>query len=251
MEKQVLFTNTLDSLLELALEKGNRLSKAEIHFYFKDQIEEEGQYDLIYRFLTEKGILVEGYSTENPPDNPEESCSCDMTEDEKAYLSYYKKDLEGIAALEETERVMLLEQLFEGDTKAMNRLIEGHLYLVMELLPLFQNSRVRIGDLIQEGNMGLIEGISSYVEGDFLSHIRESIRSAMEECTKNQRQSDSVSQHLLERIHLMDRASRKLAEDFGREPTKEELADYLHMDVEEVEAVLKHSIDALTVSVED
>ena len=252
MNEQVLFTETLSALLELAAAKGGVLSQGEIHFYFKDQIKDEAQYDFIYRFLAEKGIRVEGYAAAPAKTEiPKEIDKSTLTEEERQYLAFYEADLAAIEPMTEEERTALCGAMRAGDAQANNRLIEGHLYLLMELLPAFHNRGVRIGDLIQEGNLGLMTGVSTYSGTDFISHVKEHIISAMQAIVAEQTESDDVAKHLLERISQMDTTSRKLAEELGREATKEELAEELHTDVEEVELILKHSIDALTVSVAD
>ena len=259
------FTEALHALIDLAAAKGNHLTRGEIHFYLKEHLPEEKQFDPVYAFLAEHGIGIEGYEPLNSRETAssqhkaagESSAgqapdSIGLSPEEQSHIAQYQEDLKLLPSLSEEELQRLISQMEAGDQQAYQRLVEAHLPLVLSLVSNWQGCGVRIGDLIQEGNIGLMEAVASYPgDCDFQTHLTAGITEALQRAVQEQQQIQNTARHLLDRIQLLDETSRKMAEELDRQPTREELSERLHLSVEEVETIIKHSIDALTVSVED
>ena len=147
---------------------------------------------------------------------------------------------------EETER--LAERLLAGDTEAASRLIEGHLYRVLPLAAEYASPRVAEADLIQEGNMALIMAVYEFADGgcgDFAEHVTGRIREAMEDLTDEQAYADETGRQIVNRVELLEEVSARLAEELDRVPTVAELADRLMCSEDEVESLVRITIDAL------
>ena len=109
---------------------------------------------------------------------------------------------------------------------------------------------VLFGDLVQEGNIGLLEAMAIYQGEDaegFLAHAKSAVEDSILDAIAMQRGSDSVGEAMAIKANRLDDASTFLSKELGREPKIEELAKYLSMTEEEVKEVMKISLDALSV----
>ena len=159
----------------------------------------------------------------------------------------YFQELEGILPCSEEELKELFPKAFAGDEKARNRLIEGNLYRVYEAAAYFSHSHARFMDLVQEGNIALmlkISEISAFTDNTE-SEIDEEIRKAMEAYKASENEAYKAGVELKTRLNVMDEVCVKLAEDLGREPTEEEVAEKMGMDPEDVKYLMKIALSAL------
>lgn len=262
MDKKLLFNDALASLVEFAAANANHVSKEDIHTFFNEIISDKGQYELIYKYLQESKIKVDGMdyivSASVTKDLEEETekefaetkelqTKVVETEAELAFIEMYKKDLSGIPPVNEDELASLLEALGNGDTSVTNRIIESQLSLVAEIAGEFRGQGVTYGDLIQEGNVGLMLAISEF-HGDasrFKDFIRDSIYSTLNSVINQQINAARVGEHLASRMNELDEISRELTELLGRAPSFEELAQKMGISTEEVETIVKTSLNVL------
>ena len=120
----------------------------------------------------------------------------------------------------------------------------------MEIAEKHKEKGVLYADLIQEGNIGLLEAMYSFDGSDaeeFLRYTAGKIEDAMLDSIAEQRGADSVGEQMAIKANRLDEASLHLTKELGREPKAEELAEYLHMTVEEVKDIMKISLDAISV----
>ena len=160
----------------------------------------------------------------------------------------YLGELKGVAPCSEEEITRLTEQLLAGDTNAAARLIEGNLHRVLPLASKLAGGRVAEADLVQEGNMALTMAVYEYADGgcgDFVEHITGRIREAIEDCADEQAYADETEKQILQRVQLLEEVSKKMGEELDRVPTVAELADRMMCTEDEVEALVKITIDAL------
>lgn len=246
--KMAQFNETLTALVELAASKGNRLNKAEISAYFQG-ILEDAKMVPIYDYLLENHITIEDYipaqtTTKTPSKNSPGDVK-QLNEREQYLMDMYMEDLEQIQALSSKWQPLLEAFLAQGKP-ADKPLIEACLPLVTHCIEKYQNQGVSTMDLIQEGNLGLIEGILTYEKSmDFLVHVSTSIEHALKDAINEQIASSRIDSHLVQRANLISDATCELAEKLEREPTLEELAAHLSLSEEEIQTVMKISLDAL------
>jgi RNA polymerase primary sigma factor len=160
-----------------------------------------------------------------------------ITNRESASLEKYLHDIGKVDLITAEEEVVLAQKIREGDQVALERLTKTNLRFVVSVAKQYQNQGLTLGDLINEGNLGLIKAAKRFDETKgfkFISYavwwIRQSILSAIAEQSRIVRlplnQIGSLS-----KIH---KAASKLEQEFERQPTPEELADNLEISVDKI-----------------
>lgn len=236
MEKRTEFLNKLNGLVSLAKEKENRINIDEVKAYFEEDSLNEEQLELVFDYLLAQKVVVQGYF--KMPDEEEETIT--YSEEEQAYLKEYLKDLEAFKDMDENEKNILFEKVLQGDRVAKQRLTEVYLKTVVEIAQKMYHPEVFLGDLIQEGNVGLILGLDmlsdvANAHETIVRCIRENIQLLIEEYTE-------VSQRdkkMIEKVSALDEGIKTLTEELGRKVTIDELAIHLGMTEEEIEDVLR------------
>lgn len=161
------------------------------------------------------------------------------------------------------EEAVLLERVKLGDADAKNRLMEGTLGYIVELVKAYENQGLPLGDLVQEANMAVMMalgepenlnfvnfGDSGDVEGltAFRSYIKKQVEEALQTALAEQKNSEQVREELLARVNVLKDISQQMAEELGREATVEELARKMKMTEDEIKDIMKLTLDAMSVS---
>jgi RNA polymerase primary sigma factor len=164
-----------------------------------------------------------------------------ITNRESQSLEKYLQEIGKVELISPEEEVRLATLIKQGCQKSLDRLTKANLRFVVSVAKQYQNQGLSLPDLINEGNVGLIKAAQRFDETrgfKFISYavwwIRQSILQSLAEQSRIVRLPlNKVG--LTNRIH---KAFSLLEQQFEREPTAEELAEVLEMDVEEVSATL-------------
>lgn len=258
MDRQKLFQSRLAGVGMFAERKHNILTEQEIKNYFEGIDLTADQWNLVYSYLETLKIHIAGRADTSQyilmPENKEERKSSptsdsDETEDTDDILSLYLEDLKQIAPAAPGEEDALFKKIVCHDQTAVKRLAELYLYNVIAIAQEYGKGSIPVGDLIQEGNMGLLTGISMLPEKpedtSFADYLIGSIREAMEIFILEQGDQTSLGKRVEEKVNRLNTALKELEEDLGHKVTKEELSVYLDMPLSEIEEVKRLAGDEL------
>src|SRR5439155_6339038 len=167
-----------------------------------------------------------------------------VTNRETASLDKYLQEIGRVELITAEEEVKLAQAIKRGDQKALEKLTKANLRFVVSVAKQYQNQGLTLGDLINEGNLGLIKAAQRFDETrgfKFISYavlcIRQSILQALADQSR-------IVRLPLNRVGALNKIGKKfsqLEQEFEREPTASELADKLEMSSVEFADTLKIS----------
>ncbi len=167
-----------------------------------------------------------------------------ITNRESQSLEKYLQEIGKVELISSEEEVKLATLIKQGDQTALDRLTKANLRFVVSVAKQYQNQGLSLPDLINEGNVGLIKAAQRFDETrgfKFISYavwwIRQSILQSLAEQSR-------IVRLPLNKVGLTNRVQKAfslLEQQFEREPSAEEIADLLEMDIEEVSATLNLS----------
>ena len=162
-------------------------------------------------------------------------------------LAFQQKiaDIEADLGLSVLEIKDISKRMSVGEAKARRakkEMVEANLRLVISIAKKYTNRGLQFLDLIQEGNIGLMKAVDKfeYRRGyKFSTYATWWIRQAITRSIADQARTIRIPVHMIETINKINRVSRQLLQEMGREPTPEELGERLEMDEVKVRKVLK------------
>ena len=171
--------------------------------------------------------------------------SMDVDEPIKMYL----REIGQIPLLSYEEEIEYAQKVLNGDEEAKQKLIESNLRLVVSIAKKHTNRGLKMLDLIQEGNMGLMKAVEKfeYEKGfKFSTYATWWIRQAITRAIADQGRTIRIPVHMIETINKIKKESRIILQETGKEPTAEELSKKLELPVEKVKNILEMNQDPIS-----
>jgi RNA polymerase primary sigma factor len=156
---------------------------------------------------------------------------------ERSNLQLYLQEIGKTALLTIEDEIRLARRIRRGDKAARDHMISANLRLVVKIAMDYKDFGLPLLDLISEGNIGLIKAVERFDPrkgGKLSTYAAWWIKQSIKRALANQSKTIRLPVHLVDKISKMRRTAMKLTEEFGREPTDEELAIELQIPTSKV-----------------
>ncbi len=248
-------------LTEKAKLKGDKLTNADFSEVLGELNLDQEQMDDIYDKVLSSGIEMSGdeepddtdlmnlelEENENQEEDAGESDDSIETNIPKGItvddpVRMYLKEIGKVPLLSADEEIELAKRMEQGDEEAKKKLCEANLRLVVSIAKRYVGRGMLFLDLIQEGNLGLIKAVDKFDwrKGyKFSTYATWWIRQAITRSIADQARTIRIPVHMVETINKLIRVSRQLLQEYGREPSPEEIAKEMDISEEKVREILK------------
>ena len=233
------FQNKLKEIQEVAKGQGDSLTAAQIRETFGGSDLNRDQLMGVLRYLSTRGISIEGVAAGEPAEAKEKK-KVPLTPEEETYLKEYTEALP--EAGDKEARAAMFQRLSEGDPDAVQTLAAWYLRVAADMAVEMNSEDIFLGDLIQEANVSLMQALGGAGEelrdeAWILGELRKGIQAVLDEQSQQKFADDS----LVAKVEKLENAVRDLSddEDGKCEFSVAELAVILDMDVEEIRNTLR------------
>jgi RNA polymerase primary sigma factor len=255
-------------LVEDAKKKGH-ISQKEINKAIPDTPENAEALDALLTELADASIEVtttepntEGFTDEWVAEDEEEVVADgtapvyldDDVSDDSVRL--YLREIGKIPLLTSEEELALAHRVVAGEQLAKDQMAEANMRLVVSIAKRYVGRGLDLLDLIQEGNTGLLRAVEKFDPDKgfkFSTYATWWIRQAITRAIADQARTIRIPVHMVETINKLLRTQRRLTQELNREPTNEEIAAAMEIEVDKVEHIMKikQDISSLDASIRD
>ena len=229
----------------IEIENGKKtISFEKLDDIFSKKLSDE-EINNLYSLLEKEHIEIITGVDESSEFSALEDNSIQITDSTKEYLNEIGK----IKLLSPEEEFVLFKKAEKGDEKAKKKLIESNLRLVVSIAKKYARGNLSFLDLIQEGNIGLMKAVEKFDVSKgykFSTYatwwIRQTITRSIVDKTKIIR----LPVHYSELINKYKRYNKLYEQKYNKEPSKAEIASYLNITVDQVEDIIKHTMDVIS-----
>ena len=259
-------TDVKDKLF-IKAKKDGHIDQRDIFAAIPDVVANVELLDILYTELADAGI---GITSATEPDTDaftDEWVAEDEEEiklDEQVYLDdiaddsvrLYLREIGKIPLLTSAEELALAQRVVAGEKVAKDKMAEANMRLVVSIAKRYVGRGLDLLDLIQEGNTGLLRAVEKFDPDKgfkFSTYATWWIRQAITRAIADQARTIRIPVHMVETINKLLRTQRRLTQELNREPTNEEIAKEMEIDVDKVEHIMKikQDISSLDASVRD
>ena len=175
----------------------------------------------------------------------------------KDIIKQYMQEIESLEAFTEEQNKSILINAKSGSEDAKSKLVEGNLYIVPLRVSEFLDSQVNVNDMIQEGNMALIEAVDSLINGEeddvdnFAQYFSEIIDISLNAFVTEESQAAMAAKNMASMANRLLDVTTKFEKENERPATLSELAKLMGMEEDDVENILKTSYNAMKLAEEN
>ncbi len=235
----------LNELYEDAKNKGT-VTRDEVANQLMEMEIDADQMNKIYETLESMGVDVVAEFDPVPPEELIEPEQIDLSVPEGISIDdpvrMYLKEIGKVPLLTAEEEIDIAQRMEQGDEEAKQKLTEANLRLVVSIAKRYVGRGMLFLDLIQEGNLGLIKAVDKfdYRKGyKFSTYATWWIRQAITRAIADQARTIRIPVHMVETINKLIRVSRQLLQEYGREPTPDEIAKVMNISENKVREIIK------------
>jgi len=269
-DKPKLTADELKAQLIGEAKKQGHISQKEINAAIPDTPENAEVLDALLTELADANVEVttaepntEGFSDDWVEEEAEEEDLTTATS--PAYLEddvsddsvrLYLREIGKIPLLTAEEELALAHRVVAGEQDAKDKMAEANMRLVVSIAKRYVGRGLDLLDLIQEGNTGLLRAVEKFDPDKgfkFSTYATWWIRQAITRAIADQARTIRIPVHMVETINKLLRTQRRLTQELNREPTNEEIAAAMEIEVEKVEHIMKikQDISSLDASIRD
>ncbi len=234
-------------LFEKAVKDG-KIDQRDIFASIPDTPDHADILDELYTDLADRNLEIT--STTDPSTDEWATEEEEIVIDDNTYLDdiaddsvrLYLREIGKIPLLNAQEELELAHKVVAGDKGAKDKMAEANMRLVVSIAKRYVGRGLDLLDLIQEGNTGLLRAVEKFDPDKgfkFSTYATWWIRQAITRAIADQARTIRIPVHMVETINKLLRTQRRLTQELNREPTNEEIAEAMEIDVENVEHILK------------
>ena len=257
--------------LVAAAKKAGKIDQRDISTAIADTPENADILDKLYTELADMNVEVVTTAAPLEVEEPVELSDEWTTEDgeeviteDQHYLDdiaddsvrLYLREIGKIPLLSAEEELALAKRVVAGDKEAKDKMAEANMRLVVSIAKRYVGRGLDLLDLIQEGNTGLLRAVEKFDPDKgfkFSTYATWWIRQAITRAIADQARTIRIPVHMVETINKLLRTQRRLTQELNREPTNEEIANAMEIEVDKVEHIMKikQDISSLDASIRD
>jgi RNA polymerase primary sigma factor len=263
------FDKSRKTLVDVAKKAGN-VSQKDISALIPEAPENVEELDKLYTELAEANVEIlalEDAPVVDPVEFSDEWVAEDGEEiivEDQRYLDdiaddsvrLYLREIGKIPLLSSEEELALAQRVVTGDKDAKDQMAEANMRLVVSIAKRYVGRGLDLLDLIQEGNTGLLRAVEKFDPDKgfkFSTYATWWIRQAITRAIADQARTIRIPVHMVETINKLLRTQRRLTQELNREPTNDEIAEAMEIEVDKVEHIMKikQDISSLDASIRD
>lgn len=237
----------LTKFLDIGTKKGS-LNEEDIYFKLLKYEATADEIQTVIETLENNNIkIIKAIEPETDKDTINEIISSVNVDDP---VKMYLKDIGKVPLLTSEEEIVLAKRMLEGDEYAKAKLSESNLRLVVSIAKRYVGrTSMQFLDLIQEGNLGLLKAVEKFDHTKgfrFSTYATWWIRQSITRAMADQARTIRIPVHMVETIHKLTRAIRQLLQKLGRDPTTDEIAEYMGLTPEKIAEIQKIAQDPIS-----
>ncbi len=252
-QAEIIYEEIIKKLL-IKSKKAGTIDQKEIFSSIPDVEENADILDNFYGDLVDNGVKITTNGEEDDEPTEEELIKqndkfIDDIADDSVRL--YLREIGKIPLLTSEQELALAHRVVAGEKDAKDKMAEANMRLVVSIAKRYVGRGLDLLDLIQEGNTGLLRAVEKFDPDKgfkFSTYATWWIRQAITRAIADQARTIRIPVHMVETINKLLRTQRRLTQELNREPTNEEIAKEMEIEVEKVEHIMKikqdiHSLD--------